>query len=201
MSTMSAPGDNTSERYTIRRKIFKIFGAAFHVYDSNGTMVGYCKQKAFRLREDIRLFTNESQQTELFRLKARTMLDFGTTYDLMLADGQSLGSLRRKGLKSSFVRDEWLIFDNSGAQTAMVHETNTLLALARRWIELIAAFFPQRYQVVRTGDNQPLATYRQHFNPFIYKMGVTIHFEDDQFDDLLLLAAACLITAIEGRQS
>lgn len=79
--------------------------------------------------------------------------------------------------------------------------SSSLLALARRWIELIAPFFPQRYQVVRTKGDQPLATFRQHFNPFIFKMSVAIHAQDEQFDDLLFLAAACLITAIEGRQS
>ena len=41
--------------YMIRRKVFRIFGGAFHIYDPAGQVVGYSKQKAFKLREDIRL--------------------------------------------------------------------------------------------------------------------------------------------------
>ncbi len=46
------------EHYTIRRKVLKIFGAAFHIYDPHGNLAGYCKQKAFKLKEDIRIYTD-----------------------------------------------------------------------------------------------------------------------------------------------
>ena len=36
-------------------EVLKIFGAAFHIYDPHGALVGYCKQKAFKLKEDIRM--------------------------------------------------------------------------------------------------------------------------------------------------
>jgi len=38
--------------YLFRRKVFKIFGGAFHVYDSNQRLLFYSKQKAFKLKED-----------------------------------------------------------------------------------------------------------------------------------------------------
>ena len=107
MPILPAPG----ETYTIRRQVFRIFGAAFHIYGPAGPLAGYCKQKAFKLREDIRIYTDESCSTELIRIAARSILDFSTTYDILLGSGAVLGSIRRKGLKSSFVRDEWLIFD------------------------------------------------------------------------------------------
>ena len=45
--------------YLIRQKIFKLFGAAFHIYDPAGNVAFYSKQKAFKLKEDIRIYTNE----------------------------------------------------------------------------------------------------------------------------------------------
>lgn len=188
------------EHYTIRRKIFKLVGAAFHVYDASGNVVAYCKQKAFKLREDLQLFTDESQSTPLLRLQARQVIDFGATYDVSLPDGTMIGSLRRKGLKSSFVRDEWLVFDANEHEIAMAHELGGMAAFARRYIDYAAILLPQRYAVTRSSDGANLATFRQHFNPFVFRMSVAILMDDPDLDELILLAAACLVAAIEGRQ-
>ncbi len=188
------------EQYTIRRKFFKIFGASFHVYDEHGSVIGYCKQKAFKLREDIKLYTGEDMSDMLLSLNTQQIIDFGATYSVTLPDGSSLGSLRRKGMKSSFVRDEWLVYDTNGNEIAMVRETGSIAPLARRYIDYANIFFPQRYEVLRTRDHKQIAHLRQHFNPFIFRLGVAILDEDEEIDDLLILGASCLIAAIEGRQ-
>lgn len=72
----------SGEKYTIRRKVLKIFGAAFHIYDAQGQVIGYCKQAAFKLKEDLRIYTDESMQRELLRISARHIIDFGATYDI-----------------------------------------------------------------------------------------------------------------------
>jgi uncharacterized protein YxjI len=187
------------EQYTIRRQFFKLFGAAFHVYDHQGQLAGYCKQKAFKLREDIRLFTDESQTTPLLTLKARQIIDFAVTFDVLLPSGSPLCSLRRKGLMSTFVRDEWIIFDSAGQPAASIKERGSILPILRRFTELTSLFFPQRFDVIST-TNAPIAAFRQHFNPFIYRLGIAITAPDETLDELAILAAACLISAIEGRQ-
>jgi uncharacterized protein YxjI len=188
------------EQYTIRRKFFKIFGAAFHVYDEHGSVIGYCKQKAFKLREDIRLYTGEDMSEELLTLKTQKIIDFGATYSVTLPDGTSLGSLRRKGMKSSFVRDEWIVFDPQGNEVAKVRETGSFAPIARRYIDYATILFPQRYELIRANDTTTIANLRQHFNPFIFRMGVAIVERDEHLDELLILGASCLIAAIEGRQ-
>ena len=188
------------ERYTIRRKVFKIFGAAFHVYDEHGSVVGYCKQKALKLREDIKLYTGEDMSDMLLSLNTQSIIDFGATYTVTLPDGTQLGSLRRKGLKSSFVRDEWLLFDMNNNEIGRVRETGSFAPFARRYLDYVSILLPQRYEVTRSRDQKNIANLRQHFNPFIFRLGVSILDEDDEIDDLLILGATCLIAAIEGRQ-
>lgn len=190
----------SNEKYTIRRKVFKIFGAAFHVYDENGSVIGYCKQKAFKLKEDLKLYTGEDMADMLLSLQALSVIDFSSTYTVTLPDGTSLGSLRRKGMKSSFIRDEWLVFDGDGQEIAIIRETGSFAPFARRYIDFVAVLFPQRYEIIRTGDGAILAEYRQHFNPFIFRMGIAIREQDEAVDELLILGAACLIAAIEGKQ-
>ncbi|MDF1808623.1 MAG: hypothetical protein P1U42_02915 [Phycisphaerales bacterium] len=188
------------EKYTIRRKFLKLFGAAFHVYDEHGSVIGYCKQKAFKLKEDIRLYTDEGMSEELLSLKTESIIDFGASYSVTMPDGSSIGTLRRKGMKSSFVRDEWIIYDQQSNEIAIIQETGSIAPLARRYIEYSSILFPQRYLVKSTTSEKTISKFRQHFNPIIFRLGVSILEEDEQLDDLLLLGAACLISAIEGRQ-
>jgi hypothetical protein len=195
MAFKAQPG----EQYTIRRKVLKLFGAAFHVYDPSGNVIAYCKQKAFKLKEDIRLYTDESCTTELFCIRARSIIDFGATYDLTLPDGRVLGSFRRKGLKSTFVRDEWLVFGPQGVQVATLAEQGGALAFLRKYIDILAAFSPQTFTLARDGQ-APLATFRVHFNLFVYRLSIAVLADDAELDDLMILAAGSLIAAIEGRQ-
>ncbi len=190
------------EKFTIRRKVLKIFGAAFHIYDGNNTVVGYCKQKAFKLREDVRIYTDESMNTELVTMKARAILDWSSTYDVTMPGDINMGSLRRKGAASTFLRDEWMIFDPKGVQVGAVKENSGFLAIARRYVDYVSIIAPQSFTMTRT-DGSVVATLRQHFNPIVYRMGVSVSKDlkvDEPLDEMLVLAAACLIAAIEGRQ-
>lgn len=69
------PAGFFQEKYLVRRKVFKIFGAAFHIYDAAGNIVFYSKQKAFKLKEDIRIYTGEDMQQEVLTMRARQILD------------------------------------------------------------------------------------------------------------------------------
>lgn len=195
MAFTPAPG----ELYTIRRKVFAIFGASFHVYDPSGAVVAFCRQKAFRLREDLRLYTDDSQSEELLTMRTRSIIDFGATYDVALPGGEIIGSLRRKGLKS-FVRDSWLIYGPAGNELATITEDSSTMAILRRLHGAFALLSPQKFEVM-SFDGQHIATLRTHVNPFVYRMGVAIHLDHPDLDELVVLAAGCLIAAIEGRQS
>ena len=61
----------SSTTYLVRRKVFTLAGAAFHFYDAEGRLVLYSKLKAFRLKEDIRLFTGEDMREELLAILER----------------------------------------------------------------------------------------------------------------------------------
>jgi uncharacterized protein YxjI len=188
------------ESYTIRRKVLKIFGAAFHIYDPQGNVVGFCKQKALKLKEDIRIYTDESCSREWLVIRARSMLDFGATYDVTLPDGTVVGSLRRKGLKSTFLRDSWMVFDAENRQVANLQEQGGFMTIARRYIDYVSLFFPQRFNLDRM-DGTTVARFRQHFNLFVYRLSIAVEKDDAELDDLVILAAGCLICAIEGRQA
>lgn len=194
MAIKAAPG----ERYTIRRQVFRILGAGFDVYDAQGQPIGYCKQRALRLREDMRVYTDRSESTELLRISARQIIDLGATYDVKLPSGETIGSLRRKALKS-MLKDEWHIMDPSGRQIAVLVEDSMFKAIVRRFVDFGALLLPQRFSMT-DGNGTRVATFRQHFNPIIYRLGISVHADHAELDDLMVLATACLLAAIEGRQ-
>lgn len=195
MPVLPAPG----EQYTVRKKIFKILGEAFHVYGTQGELVAYCKLKAFKLREDIRFYTDESRTKELLAIGARNIIDLSATYDVKLPTGEVIGSIKQHSFKS-MLRDEWSFLDSQGEPVALMREDSSGAALARRFLPLVAMLKPQKL-MIRTNDDQHIATLRAHANPFVYRLGVAIHEEHPEIDELVILAAACLYAAIEGRQS
>lgn len=186
----------THTTYLIRKKILKLFGGEFHIFDPDGNVVLYSKMKAFKLKEDIRIYADEDMTEELLKISARGILDFSATYDVTDATtGEHLGSLRRKGLRS-ILKDEWLLLNPDDREIGRIAEDNMLMALLRRFI---SALIPQSFH----GEigNQPVVLYHQNFNPFVMKL--TADFSPDTaglLDRRMGLAAGILLCAIEGKQ-
>ena len=191
-----SPDRFAGSRYLVRRKVLKLFGGAFHVYDAAGQLAFYSQLKAFKLKEDIRLFTGEDMRTEVLRIQARQVLDIAATYDVYdSATGEKVGALRRKGLKS-IIKDEWLVLDAQDREVGKITEDSLALALIRRFLTNL---IPQKYYAEVRG--REVCTFKQRFNPFVMK--VELDFGPDPtrtFDRRLGLAATILLCAIEGRQ-
>jgi hypothetical protein len=181
--------------YTIRRKVLTIFGAKFHIYDANNKLLGFSEQKAFKLKEDIRVYTDESKTDERVVIKARSIIDFGAAYDVYDSKQQKkVGALKRKGW-SSLVRDSWVVMDADDREIGKIQEDSMAMALIRRFLSNL---IPQKYHLSDNGGTE-LAAFRQHFNPFIFRLTVTIY-DGCPVSPLLVLAAGVLLVAIEGRQ-
>ena len=181
--------------YLIRRKVFKLFGADFHIYDPAGRLIGFSHQKAFKLKEDIRVYVDESMQQELLIIKARQIIDFSACYDVFDASSNLwLGTWQRKGF-SSILRDHWVLFAPNGGQIGEIKEDSAALAIIRRFV---TNWIPQDY-FLADGNSVQAATYSQCFNPFVFKLKVRLS-PDCQFNPYLVLAGGILLAAIEGRQ-
>ena len=185
--------------YLIRRKFFQIFGAAFHLYGPDGELLFYSKQKAFKLKEDIRLYADESATEEVLTIQARSWLDFAAAYDVVDAQtGEKVGGLKRRGFRS-MVRDEWIFMDAADNDIGLIQEDSMVMGLVRRFVPF-GDWVPQKF--VGAIQDEPVCEFRQHFNPIIQM--ITLDFSVDKgslLDRRLGIAAAILLCAIEGRQS
>ena len=182
--------------YMIRKKIFKIFGDAFHIYDTGGNIVFYSRLKAFKLKEDIRVYTGEDMACEALSIQARQVIDFSAAYDVVdPASGEKVGALKRRGFKS-LIRDEWVIMDASDREIGLVQEDSTALALVRRFLSNL---IPQSF--TGTVGGAQVFAFRRHFNPFVLRMDMDFSPDTEGLLDRRLgIAAGVLLSAIEGRQ-
>jgi len=185
------------QNYLVRRKVFTFFGAKFHVYNADKELVLFSKLKAFRLKEDVRLFTNESMSEELVNIHARKVLDISSIYDVSDSQtGLKIGGLKRKGLKS-ILKDEWLILDINDQEIGVIQEDSMGLALIRRFL---VNLIPQSYNVYI--DGRLVSIFKQKFNPFILKLNLDFSPDSEGvFDKRLGIAAAIMLSAIDGKQN
>jgi len=180
--------------YLFRRKVFKLLGGAFHIYNEAGNLVFYGEQKAFKLREDMRVYADEGKKQELLVIKTPQILDISATYNVTDATtGEPVGALKRKGLKS-FIIDEWKFLGTDGSEIGVLRESSFIMALLSRYFNLI----PQTYKI--TAGNTEVAMIKQAFNPFVLKYTMTISQPAPLLDPRLLIAAGVLLCIIERRQ-
>lgn len=186
------------DSYLCRRKVLALVGK-ISVMDSSGAVVAYSRQKAFKLREEIRVFTDETESALLFTIKARSIIDFAATYDVNTFDGKTVGALRRKGFKSMF-KDQWIVQGRGDSVDGSVDEAGgTGLALARRFIPFVAWFMTQDYTMTVGGTE--IAALQRNRNPFVSKLGVQVTGRCSRDQRTLVLAAAVLMLIVEGKES
>ena len=215
MSAHSLAAALGGDQYLVRAKVFKLFGAAFHVYDPAGQLLLYCKLKAFKLKEDIQLFASEEQQVPLMRIAARSVIDFSAAYDVYdltaspsmgdaspldtnAPQGLKVGALRRKGF-SSLLKDAWEILDERDRVIGTISEEGTIKALVRRFVDAASIFMPQKF--IGEIGGRPVFEMKQNFNPFVRKLQCDFNADQGTIDRRLGMAAAILLMAIEGRQN
>ena len=168
---------------------------------SPGGPVAFVRQKRMALKEDIRFFAREDESEELFRIKARSMMELGGRYDVTAPDGEKIGVLEKVFSKSLF-RSTWRVHDANDEIVAVVQERSILAAIVRRVID-----------IVPYGDFVPIVFHFEihsadggHVGDFTRAWGVrdkyTLSLDGDpeqRVDRRLALALAIALDALQSR--
>ncbi len=181
----------------IERKAFAKIGMELFVYDKSGNLVLFVKQKGFKLKEDIRVYSDESKSEERMSIQARKAMDFNAAFDVIdTASGEKIGGMRRKGW-SSMMQDEWQILDANDGQIGSIHEDTMAMAMVRRFLTNL---IPQAFEFKVGGET--VADLKQQFNPFVLKADFALRPEAaGKIDPRLAVAGVVMLMVMEGRQS
>jgi len=94
----------------------------FTATDANGRMIAYVRQKMFKLKEAIQIFTDESKSQVAYTINADKWIDFSAAYSFKNAAGQTLGKVARKGWRSIWKAKYEIIDQNDEHQYSITEE-------------------------------------------------------------------------------
>lgn len=113
---------------------FKIvaFAPQLKVTDASGATVCFVRQKMFKLREAVEVFTDESRSEKLCEIKADRVIDFSARYTFYDLGGNPFGAVRRKGMRSLW-RARYEILDHENPEMEIQEESG--------WVKLMDGIF------------------------------------------------------------
>ena len=167
---------------------------------AGGQPVAFVRQQRLKIKEDIRFFTDEAETEELFRIKARAVLEFSGRYDVTTPAGERIGVLG-KVFGKSLLRSTWSVLDANEQELAIAKERSLLWALVRRAVDVIpyGEFVPILFHfTIDDGE--------RHVGDFTRRIGVRDTYELDltgdperKLDRRLALALAIALDALQSR--
>ncbi|MGH3131474.1 MAG: hypothetical protein ACRDNX_11700, partial [Gaiellaceae bacterium] len=125
--------------------------------DAPGARVAFVRQKRMALKEDLRAFADDSETEEVFRIKARSLLDVGGRYDVTGGDGTPLGALQ-KLFGQSLLRSTWRVLDADDSELFVATERSLAVAIGRRIADIVpyGDLLPIPYHFVFRSGEQDL---------------------------------------------
>jgi hypothetical protein len=103
---------------------------------SAGEPLAFVRQRKLAIKEDIRFYAEEDEREELFRLRARKMMELAGRYDVLAPTGESHGVLQ-KVFGASLLRSTWRILDPDEREVGKAYERSAPIALLRRAIDFV----------------------------------------------------------------
>ena len=177
----------------------------FSACDANGRTVAYVKQKLFKLKEDISVFTDESQATLNYRIKADRWIDFSASYSITNQEGAELGKVARKGWRSIWKAEYFLIDQNERPQYKIQEENGWIKVLDGLLSEipilgLLTGYFFNPSYIVTNNDLQPVARLKKEASFWGRKFEITKLAETVHEDDERMLLGLMMMVLLERRR-
>jgi hypothetical protein len=142
---------------------FKILALASQatVTDASGRTILYTKQKIFKFREHVEIFTDKTRTTRLADIKANKVIDWSARYFSTDADGKEIGSVGRRGWRSIWKAHYEAFNPGDNSPDFSIQEENAWAKVADSFlgeIPIVGMFtgfmFHPRYLATRT-DGTP----------------------------------------------
>ena len=183
------------DHYVVKQKVLAI-GRKYFIEDGAGRRIGFCHQKAFKLKEDIRIYTDEDMKQELLTIRQEQILDFSGTFAVSdPRTGETVGFVGRKALQS-IIRDTWKIFDRNRNEIAMVQEESGFLAVMRRFFSIVR-LVPKTYEFM--AGNAIIAIAKQKFQIIGDTWNLYVQ-PGNPVDKRLIVTAALMMDIIEQQR-
>jgi len=95
----------------------------FIATDAKGATIAYVRQKMFKFKEAIMIYTNDRKTELLYKINADRIIDFNASYSFTDANDKVLGRVGRRGMRS-LLKAHYEIFDNDNKTEYSIREEN-----------------------------------------------------------------------------
>lgn len=183
---------------------FKIVAVApqITVTDANGNSICYVKQKLFKLKERVEVFTDSSKAEKLAEIGADKIIDWSATYTISDPAGNAFGAVKRSGMKSLW-RTHYTIFKD-GQKAYEIREGNPWTKFFDSLFEGIPVIgmlsgyvFHPTYEVK---NNQGELCYHLKKQPAFLEGIFKIEETKDTPDDILVMMSVLMMSLLERQR-
>lgn len=101
----------------------------FIAKDATGNTKAFVKQKLFKFKEHVEVFSDESRSERLYEIRADKWLDFNTTYTITGSNDRHMGRLARRGWRSLW-KASYELYDEKDRQDLLIQEKNAWVKVA-----------------------------------------------------------------------
>jgi uncharacterized protein YxjI len=144
------------QKYPLRLT-FKFWTLApkISIANKDGNPVLFVRQKLFRLKEVIDVFTDSTLSKQLYTIKADRIIDFSARYNFTDDRGQTLGAVKRRGIRSLW-KAHYEIFEGNQVAFSIQEEDPWIKVLDSVFSEIpivgmfTGLFFNPTYLVTRS---------------------------------------------------
>lgn len=186
---------------------FKLLALGQQIYatDANGNLLMYIKQKMFKLKEKIQVYSDDKQTNLIFNIGADRVIDFSANFHFTDGQGGDWGAIRRKGMRSLWAAHYEIIQD--GQVDMVINEESPAKKLLEGvlgeipLLGMVAVYLLNPSYIVSRPDGTPLL--RLTKKPAVFE-GVFIVEklnelpEDDELRSLLGLITMILLERKRG---
>jgi len=98
----------------------------FSANDASGKTLFYVREKMFKFRDHIKVYTNSSKNQLLYDIVSNKIIDFQQTFTITNNQQQILGKVRKKTL-SSFIKATYQLQDAQGNHLYTIKERSAMV--------------------------------------------------------------------------
>lgn len=183
---------------------FKLLALAPQIFvnDVSGRTVLYVKQKMFKLKESVKVFSDESQSQALYEMNADRIIDFSATYNITDASGRKIGACSRAGMKSIW-RTSYSIADAAGNEIFTIREENAWIKVldgllgSVAILNLFTGYFLHPAYLISRPDGFVVMRVKKQAAFFEGKFAVDQHTDLSERDQTLCMLSSMMMLLLE----
>lgn len=105
---------------------FKLIALAPQIYvtDATGKTICYVKQKLFRFKEKVEVFTDDTMKQLVATIEADRIIDWSARYTFKSPTGEVIGAIGRRGMKSLWKAHYDVFAPHAHSPTFAIQEEN-----------------------------------------------------------------------------